>query len=145
MNSSSPSAAPRWFTIFAILALLWNLLGVAAFVMQATMSPEALAALPEAEQALYNSYPTWALIAFAAGVFGGAIGSLLLVMKKNLAGPVLWISLIGVVIQMGYGVFIARSYEVLGAASIVMPVMVVVIATYLVILAAKAKRNGWTG
>jgi hypothetical protein len=143
MNSST-SAAPRWFTIFAILALLWNLMGIAAFVMQATISPQALAALPEAEQALYNNYPMWALIAFGAGVFGGALGSLLLVMKKNLAGPVLWISLIAVVIQMGYAVFIARVHELLGADALIMPVMVVVIAVYLVMLAAKAKRNGWT-
>lgn len=144
MNAASGTHAPRWFTIFAILALLWNLLGVMAFVMQATMSPEALAAKPEAEQALYNNYPVWALIAFAVGVFAGTLGSLLLVMKKNLAGPVLWISLIGVVIQMGYGIFIARSHEVLGTSALAMSVMVVVIAAYLVILAAKAKKNGWT-
>jgi hypothetical protein len=143
MNSSS-SPAPRWFTIFAILALLWNLLGVAAFVMQATLSPEAIAAMPEAEQALYNNYPSWALIAFAVGVFGGLVGSLLLVLKKNLAGPVLWLSLIGVLIQMGYGFLIARSHEVLGPTSVIMPLVVIVIAVYLVMLAAKAKRNGWT-
>lgn len=143
MNSSS-SPAPRWFTVVAILAVLWNLMGVAAFFMQLNMSPEALAAMPEAQQALYNSYPTWALAAFAVGVFGGALGSLLLVLKKNLAGPVLWISLIGVVIQMSYGVVIAKSYEVLGPTSVVMPLLVVVVAVYLVMLAAKAKSNGWT-
>jgi hypothetical protein len=144
MNSDNTSPAPRWFTIFSLLALIWNLLGVSAFVMQATMSPEALAALPEAEQALYSNYPGWAMIAFGIGVIGGVLGSLLLILKKNLAGPVLWISLIGVLIQMGHSVFIAKFYEVLGATSLIMPVMVVVIAAYLVVLAAKAKKNGWT-
>ncbi|MDZ4729274.1 MAG: hypothetical protein SH820_04965 [Xanthomonadales bacterium] len=144
MNSYSGSSAPKWFTIFAILALLWNLLGVMAFVMQATMSPEALAALPEAEQALYNNYPTWALVAFGVAVFGGALGSLLLALKKNVAGPVLLISLIGVLLQTGHSFFGAKAYEVYGPSSLIMPIMVVVIAIYLVMLAAKAKNNGWT-
>jgi len=144
MNSYSGSSAPKWFTFFAILALLWNLLGVMAFVMQATMSPEALAALPEAEQALYNNYPTWALVAFGVAVFGGALGSLLLALKKNVAGPVLLISLIGVLLQTGHSFFGAKAYEVYGPSSLIMPIMVVVIAIYLVMLAAKAKNNGWT-
>jgi hypothetical protein len=144
MNSNSSSSAPKWFTIFAILALLWNLLGVMAFVMQVTMSPEALAKLQEAEQAMYNNYPTWAMAAFGTAVFGGALGSLLLVLKRNLAGPVLLISLIGVLLQTGHSFFGAKAYEVYGPSSMIMPIMVVVIAIYLVMLAAKAKKNGWT-
>lgn len=144
MNAATPSGAPRWFTIFAVLALVWNLLGVMAFFMQVNMTPEAIAALPEAEQALYNNYPTWALIAFGCAVFGGALGSLLLILKNNLAGPVLVISLIGILVQMGHTVFIAKTYEIYGPGSLVMPVMVVVIAVYLVMLAAKARKNGWT-
>ncbi|HET6564487.1 MAG TPA: hypothetical protein VFG52_03665, partial [Xanthomonadales bacterium] len=115
-----------------------------AFVMHVNMSPEALATLPEAEQALYNSYPAWALVAFAVAVFGGALGSLLLVLRKNLAGPVLQLSLVAVLIQMGHSMFIAKSYEVYGPGSVVMPIMVIVVAIYLVMLAAKAKKNGWT-
>jgi hypothetical protein len=33
---------------------------------------------------------------------------------------------------------------VLGPTSVIMPLVVIVIAVYLVMLAAKAKRNGWT-
>ena len=144
MNSNPTAKAPKWFTIFAVLALLWNLLGVMAFGMQVSMSPEDMAALPDAERALYASYPTWALIAFACAVFGGALGSLLLLMKKNLAGPVLLLSLLGVLVQMGHSFFIAKSYEVYGPGALVMPIMVVVVAVYLVMLAGKAKKNGWT-
>jgi len=144
MNSNNTVRAPKWFTVFAILALAWNLLGVMAFVMQIRMTPEALAAMPAAEQALYTNYPSWALIAFACAVFGGVLGSLLLILKKNLAGPLLLISLIGVLMQVGHTVFVAKAYEVLGPGSLVMPIMLVVIAAYLVMLAGKAKKNGWT-
>ncbi len=141
MNSNN---APKWFIIVAALALVWNLFGVMAFVMHANMSPDAIAALPEAERALYESYPMWALIAFACAVFGGVLGSLLLVLKKSLAVPVLLISLIGVLVQMGHSFLIARSHEVYGPESIALPILVLVIAIYLVMLAGKAKKRGWT-
>lgn len=144
MNSNNTVPAPKWFTVFAILALAWNLLGVMAFYMQLNMTPEAIAALPEAEQALYNNYPGWALIAFACAVFGGVLGSLLLILKKNLAGTLLLISLIGVVVQAGHTVFVAKAYEALGPGSLAMPLMLLVIAAYLVMLAGKAKKNAWT-
>jgi len=144
MNSNNTVPAPKWFTIFAILALLWNLLGVMAFYMQVNMTSEALSALSEAEQALYTNYPQWALLAFAVAVFGGVLGSLLLVLKKSLAGPVLLLSLVGVLIQMGHSIFIAKAYAVQGTGVLVMAVALVVIAVYLVMLAGKAKKSGWT-
>jgi len=144
MNSNNTVPAPKWFTIFAILALLWNLLGVMAFYMQVNMTSEALSALSEAEQALYTNYPQWALLAFAVAVFGGVLGCLLLVLKKSLAGPVLLLSLVGLLIQMGHSIFIAKAYEVQGTGALVMAVALVVIAVYLVLLAGKAKKSGWT-
>ena len=44
----SNSGAPKWFLIVGIVALVWNLLGVFAYIMQQTMSPEDIAALSDA-------------------------------------------------------------------------------------------------
>ena len=60
---------PRWFIVTAALAVVWNLLGVAAFVMQISMTPEMIAELPEAQQALLESMPQWVLIAFAIATY----------------------------------------------------------------------------
>jgi hypothetical protein len=49
------SAPPKWFTPVAILALLWNLLGASAYLMDVTISPEAVAKMGDAEQAMYAS------------------------------------------------------------------------------------------
>ena len=130
--------------IVAVVALIWNLLGVMAYIMQATMSPEALAALPEAQRELMESTPAWATAAFALAVHGGALGCLLLVLKKNLAGLFLQLSLAAVVVQMFHSFFMSKSFEVFGPGGMVMPVMVMVIAIYLVTLAAKAKAQKWT-
>lgn len=144
MSSESTNKAPKWFMIVAVAALVWNLLGVMAYLMQVTMGPDALAALPEAQRQLYENTPAWATAAFAVAVNGGALGCLLLVLKKNLAGIFLQLSLAGVLVQMFHSFFMSNSFEVFGPGGMIMPVMVLVIAIYLVTLAAKAKTLRWT-
>jgi len=134
---------PSWFKIVAIIAFFWNLLGVLAFVGQMFMTPEMLAELPVAEQELYANTPMWATAAFAMAVFAGALGSLLLLMKKGLATLVLTLSLVGVLVQMFHSFFMSKSFEVYGPGAAVMPMMVIVIAVYLVWLSNKAQKNGW--
>lgn len=130
--------------ILAVLLLVWNLLGVMAYLMQVTMSPEVIAALPEAERQIYENTPAWATAAFAVAVNCGTLGCLLLLLKRNLGGLFLRLSLAGVLVQMYHAFFVANSFEVFGPGGIVMPVLVIIIAVYLVILAAKAKANRWT-
>ena len=136
--------APTWFMVVAVVLFLSNILGVMAYIMQVTMSPEVLAALPDAQRDLYENTPTWATAAFAVAVHGGALGCLLLILKKNLAGLFLQLSLAGVLVQMYHSFFLSKNFEVFGPGAMVMPIMVVVIAIYLVTLAAKAKARKWT-
>jgi hypothetical protein len=134
---------PKWFKVTAILAFFWNLLGVMAFVGQMIMTPEMIAKLPQAEQDLYATTPIWVTVAFAFAVFAGAIGSLALVMKKNICYPLFVISFVGVVVQMFHSFFISNSFEVYGPGRMVMPIMVIVIAFILVRFAAKGINNKW--
>lgn len=142
-TSTNKSSIPKWFTLIAALALVWNLMGVMAFVGQMSMTPEMLAELPQVEQDLYATVPLWATIAFASAVFGGALGSLALLMKKSLAQPLLLLSLAGVVIQMFHAFVISNSFEVFGPGGAIMPVMVMIIAIALVLFVGKAKANNW--
>ena len=134
---------PSWFKVVAIIALIWNLFGVLAFAGQMMLTPEILAELPVAEQELYASTPLWATVAFAIAVFSGAFGSLLLLLKKALSTAILIFSLVGVVVQMLHAFFLIKSLEVLGPNSMIMPVIVILIAIYLVWLSKKAQSNGW--
>ena len=134
---------PMWFWIVGVIALIWNGLGVNAYLAQAYMTAEDLAALPEAEQGLYADYPAWATAAFAIAVFGGAIGSLLLLLRKKLAHIVLLVSLIGIVVQMVHSLFIGKAMDVYGPGAIVMPILVLAIGIGLVVLAKKGTANGW--
>ncbi|MGY0392460.1 hypothetical protein ACW5R3_07905 [Bizionia sp. KMM 8389] len=134
---------PRAFWIISILAIIWNLMGVGAFLSQLFITPEILENLPEAEQALYANIPGWVTAAFAVAVFGGTIGSIGLILRKSWARFVFIISLIGIVLQMTYNFFISNTMDVYGPGAIVMPIMVLIIGVFLVYYSKSAIAKGW--
>jgi hypothetical protein len=140
MENKTP---PKWFKMVVIVALLWNLMGILNFFMQLTITPEALASYPEAEQELIKNAPLWSMIAFALGVFGGTVGSLGLFLKKAWSKTALLISLIAVTLQMGYWVFFTQAVAVYGPSTYVMPFIVVAIAILLYRLATNGIRKGY--
>lgn len=134
---------PKWYMPVTVLALLWNLIGCAAYLSDVMMTPEAVAQLPADQQALYAARPTWAVAAYAIAVWGGALGSLGLVLKKRWASPLLMASVAGLVVQ-DLALFVLSP-----AASSVSPVayvlqgLVFLIALALVRLAGTASARGW--
>jgi len=130
------------FWIIGIIALIWNILGVVAYLMQAYMTEEDLLALPVEEQALYSDIPAWVTAAFALAVFGGLLGCLLLLLRKKLATFVFIISLIGIIVQMIYNVFMSKAAEVFGPGNMIMPLMVIVIGTFLIWYSKRMQDQG---
>ena len=143
MSEESISGTPRSFLIIGIVALLWNVLGVMSYIMQVTMSPEALAQMSQAERALNESLPAWVTGAFAIAVFGSTLGCVGLLLKKAWAVPVFLVSLIAIVLQFAYWLFVAKSIEVYGMEAVFMPLLVTVIAIFLVWYSRDARNKGW--
>lgn len=143
MTTSIKTLAPKSFWIISIIALLWNLMGTMTFFMEVFITPEALAALPDAERALYENTPPWLHIVFAIAVFGGTLGCVLLLMKKRLAVPLFIISLVAVITQMGYWLLINDVMAVHGPSSAIMPLLVILVAAFLVWYSYNAKGKGW--
>ncbi len=139
------TAVPRSFWIVSGLFLVWNLMGVMAFVMQVTMSDEAKAALPEAQRDLYLNTPGWVNAAFAVAVLGGTLGCIGLLLRKSWAMPVLILSLAGVLIQMFHVFALSPALEVLGASSLGMPLLVIAGAIFLIWYARRARSRDWIG
>lgn len=134
---------PKWFRVVAILALIWNLLGCAAYLSDAMMSPEAAAKLSPAQQELYKTRPSWAVSGTAVAVWLGALGSLGLILRKRWATILLVLSLLGVLVQ-DYWLFLgSNAASVSGPAVVVMQGLVLLIAIALVALSLRASKNGW--
>ena len=139
------SATPpkNWFKPTVWTALVWNLLGVIAFIIQMMMTPEMISKLPLDQQAAYSNIPIWSTIAFAIAVLGGTLGCLFLLAKNSLAAPTFTLSLGAILIQQYYNFVVINSIELLGASAVFMPIFVIIIAVALLYLSIKAKQQGW--
>ena len=135
--------APTWFKIVAVVALLWNLLGCFAFFSDLRLTPEDLAKLPAAQQALYAARPGWAVAATAVAVFGGVLGSIGLLLGKKWALPVFVLSLLGILAQ-DFGLFVlAKGASLAGPVAVVMQGIVLAVGIGLVLLSRKGIARGW--
>jgi len=127
------------FWVIGAIALIWNAMGVINFFVQ--MNPDALTAYRDSERAIIEGRPVWATGGFAIAVFGGALGSLMLLLRKSAATYLFIASTLGVIVTMIYTLGLGIDFglgEILGI--ILMPL---VVAAFLVWYSKKAKRKGW--
>jgi hypothetical protein len=131
------------FWIIAVIAFIWNIMGVMAYLGQAFMTDEVKTLLPEVEREMYENRPAWATAAFAFAVFGGFLGALALLLRKKVAKLLFLVSLIGILIQMIYNFIIVNSLEVYGPGGMIMPAMIIIIGIFLYLYSKKAISNHW--
>jgi hypothetical protein len=136
-------AAPKWFRPVAVVALIWNLLGCLAYLSDVTLTPEDVAKMSAAQQALYASRPAWAVAATAVAVWGGALGCVGLILRKRWSTLLLLASLAGVVVQDIALFGLSEAASLAGPTVIALQGLVLVIAVGLVALARRAERQGW--
>ena len=143
MNETTITKPPTWFWVVAILALIWNLLGLMIFVNHIMMSPETLDSLAENEQALYQDMPVWANVAFGLAVIAGTLGCIFLILRTRLAIALFVLSLVGIVIHDVYNYFFSDVLEVHGMGPIGMSCVVFVIGLLLIGLSRHADQKKW--
>jgi hypothetical protein len=134
---------PKWFLPVAIVALLWNLMGCAAYLADVMLTPADVAKMSAADQLLYAARPAWSVAATAIAVWIGALGCVGLILRKRWALPALITSLIGVLAQdvslfAMSGADVRTNPVVLGLQG-----MVLLIAIGLILLTRKALARGW--
>jgi hypothetical protein len=140
MNDAVSVRPPTWYWIVAILALLWNLIGVASYLMSVYgTGPE----MGEAQQTMEATTPAWVMGAFAIAVFAGAFGSLGLLLRKRWAKILLLVSLIAALAQQLWLLVLSEALALIGPAAAILPIVVIVVAILLVWFASRADSRGW--
>jgi len=139
MNDETVGGVHWSFWLIGAVALIWNVVGVINFFAQ--MNPDVLAAYRESERAIVEGRPAWATAAFAIAVFGGALGCLLLLLRKSAAYYLFIASLFGVIVTMIHTLGVGIDFglgEILGI--ILMPL---VVAAFLIWYSKHAESKGW--
>lgn len=119
MTTTKP---PVWYWIVGVVALIWNAMGVNAYLQQAYNTESYRNMYSKEQLEIAANLPSFVTAAFALAVFGGALGSLLLLFRKKFAVTLFYVSLIAVMIQMGY--LLINGY----ASSIPMTIMIILFA-----------------
>lgn len=134
---------PKWFKPVAIVALLWNLMGCAAFAGDLMLTPEDVAKLDAAQQAMYAARPAWSVASTGLAVLAGALGCIGLLLGKRWALPVFVASLVGVIAQDASMLSAPGGLAAAGATAAVLQGIVLAVAVALILLARRASSAGW--
>ena len=142
MNDETVGRVHWSFWAIGAVTLIWNVMGVINFFVQ--MNADALASFPESHRAIVEGRPAWATGAFAVAVFGGALGCLLLLLRKSAAYYLFIASLLGVIVQLIHTLGIASSTIDFGPFDILMIILMpLVVAAFLIWYSKWAESKGW--
>ena len=140
MNDQVTGRVHWSFWVIGVIALLWNIGGVANFIVQ-LMNADMLDSYRESERAIIEGRPIWATAAFAVAVFSGAFGCLLLLLRKSAAFYVFVASLLGVIVTMIHSLGLGIDFGLAEIIGIIL--MPLVLAVFLIWYSKYADRKGW--
>lgn len=134
---------PWHLWLIGIIGGLWSSMGVLSFVLTQMSVEAVMSRFPPQQREYFESFPLWAVAFWAIGVFGGVIGSLLLLLKNRLAFHALLASVIGVIVSNLGGLFLLGGMEVMGeAGALGFTVFPVIVAAFLAYYARAMSRKG---
>ncbi|PZQ54159.1 MAG: sugar transporter [Novosphingobium pentaromativorans] len=132
----------RKFRVIAVLILLWNILGDAAYLMQATADLDEIARRDPVQAQAFREMPGWAWAAYAVAVTSGTIGAIVLLMRRGWAWALFALSFLAVIVQFGWTFL---GFDLLGAkgpSAAIFPLLIVAIALASTIYARRKKADG---
>lgn len=154
MNSAtlaSRPATPWHLWAVGIVSLLWNSIGITDYTLTQlryqpyldTMGPD----LGPKMMAFLEAAPVWMDAAWAFGVWGAFVGSVLLLLRNRLAVPAFALSLAGAAVTTVHNYLLAdpSALEISGSGGLYFAIVILAIAAFLLWYAMRAKRMGLLG
>ncbi len=137
MTKTLRNKPPIWFWVVGVIALIWNGLGVDGYLGQAYNTERYQSSFSPEELEMAANAPSWTTAVFAIAVFAGVIGALGLLLRKKWATLFWAISLIAVIMQMGYA-FVNKQ-----VSNLWMTIMIIVFAFLFLWISRKSQAKGW--
>ena len=135
--------SPMQVWIVGFLALIWNAIGAFDYVMTETHNAAYLAGLSPKVLEYIDNFPAWATAVWALAVWGGVVGSILLLLRKRLAVWVFGVSLVAMVLTTVYQYGLSNGLEVMtGAGPKVFTCVIFVIALGLFLYSRRLAAKG---
>ncbi|MCE9685788.1 hypothetical protein LZP73_06095 [Shewanella sp. AS16] len=141
--AGQPLRVPIWFRLFALVSLLWNLLGLMTFLVQMNLDSQAIAQMSQAERYMYDTTPVWLNWVLGSALLSGLLGCLLLLLRRRQALGMLLLSLVAVLLHLGYVFGVQDAMAALGVEALPIPLLVLSWAVLLVWVGNFAGERRW--
>jgi hypothetical protein len=138
----SARTTPAHLWIVGILSLLWNGFGGYDYVMTQTRNDAYLAMFTDEQRAYFDSFPAWMEAAWALGVWGALLGSVLLLARSRYAVHAFGLSLAGLLVASIYQYLVSPMPGETSGAMMGVQVAIWVIAVALLFYAVRMQKSG---
>jgi len=136
----APQPVAGWFKLAAIASVIFMAIGCAGYLASVLTDPSSL---PVDQRNLMEARPIWMIAAYAVAVWVGLAGSVLLLMRRKLAEPLLLVSLVTAVLTfLPYAIVPAVS-DLVTTNDIAVAVAVLAITWTIYWFARHSRQRGW--
>jgi hypothetical protein len=136
----APRPVARWYMVAAVVSLVLMILPVVGALIHLTTDPATLAL---DDRAQFEAEPLWMVAAFGLTGLAGAVGGLMLVLRRKSAEPLLLVSLIGIAAWF-IGLFVNSGLrDLLSTGQIAVAAIVVAIVWTIYWFARHSRQRGW--
>jgi hypothetical protein len=141
-SSSLPRSTPWHLWVVGVLALLWNGVGAFDYVMTQTRNDAYMSSFTPEQLAYFYTFPSWTVAFWALAVWGSVLGTLLLLLRRELAVPVLLGAFACMVVTSVHNFVFTDGLRVMGAGGAAFSLVVFLAALGLWIYARAMARRG---
>lgn len=140
--AASPQDTPRHLWVVGVLAVLWNAVGAFDYFATQTRNESYMGQFTPEQLEFFYGFPAWLVAFWAAAVWGGVVGAVLLLMRKRASVPVLLASFLAMVVTAFHNFVLSNAVEVLGVGGVAFTVLIFVFGLGLWLYARSMARAG---
>lgn len=143
MSEIRTGVTPRHVWIVGGLSLVWNAFGAFDYTMTQTKNESYMQAFTPEQLDFFYGLPAWVVACWAIAVWGGLVGSILLLLRKKAAVWLFLASLIGMVVTAVQNFVFSNGLEVMGDAfSLIFTAMIFLISVALFLYSRAMAQRG---
>ena len=133
---------PKHLWIIGIVTLLWNTMGAFDYFATQTQNEAYMGQFTPEQLEFFYGFPAWVVAFWALAVWGGVLGSILLLLKKGLAVPVFIVSLVSMLITAIQNYALSNAFEVNGMFGLMFSLVIFLVALGLVFYSKAMRERG---
>ena len=144
-DTTAPAGKTPWHLwVVGILSLLWNIVGVVDYTMTQTGNEAYLKGLTSDQLEYLDSFPIWVVVAWGIAVWGGLLGSTLILLRRSAALHLFVASLVGMVLTNIYSHILSDGREIMGggAGAVIFNAVIFVIGVLLLLYSRSMCKRG---